>query len=182
MTSRIVVKGGDCYRVLAYLSKDKWPRKGLSDLIIGIQSSGFSHDCHGSSDRCTKEFISSQMHQNCGTEHDRVSLPDAWFPACPEPMAYRRPRGLTSSQIAVLVASFFVALGAGTNYVRWLASLLNNWTPCSLDIFRCMYSLCFSWMLADPNEFHICSLFTATRSTLEYLLYSAQHHRPGREW
>ena len=38
-----------------------------------------------------------------------------------EPMAYRRPRGLlvmSSSQLTVLVTSFFVALGAGTNYVR----------------------------------------------------------------
>ena len=44
-------------------------------------------------------------------------------------MAYRRPQGLlvvSSSQLVVLVTSFFVALGAGTNYVRWLASLLNN--------------------------------------------------------
>ena len=83
----------------------------------------------------------------------------AWFPAWPEPMAYRRPRGLifssSSAQITVLVASFFVALGAGTNYVCWLASLLNNWTNCSVDIFRCGYSFCFRWILADVGEFDL---------------------------
>ena len=31
-------------------------------------------------------------------------------------------------------------------------------------------------------NFHLCSLFTATRSTLEYLLYSAQHYRSSRKW
>ena len=83
----------------------------------------------------------------------------AW-PELPEPMAYRRPRGFIlpslTPQITVLVASFFVALGAGTNYVRWLASLLlNNWTTCSLVIFRCGYSFCFRWILADAGEFHL---------------------------
>ena len=78
----------------------------------------------------------------------------AWFPAWSESMAYR-PRGLSSTQITVLVASFFVALGAGTNYVRRLTSLLNNWTNSLLDIFRCLYSFCFRWNHPKSIEFHL---------------------------
>ena len=79
--------------------------------------------------------------------NDLGELAPAWFPAWPEPMAYRHP------QITVLVASFFVALGSGTNYVCQFASLLNNWIICLLDIFRCRYSFWFRWILADASEF-----------------------------
>ena len=68
---------------------------------------------------------------------------------------------------------FLVALGARTNNVRSLDSLLNNWTICSLDIYSGAGILSFfHWILADASEFRLLRVVAFSPQ----LLHPAPHY------
>ena len=69
-------------------------------------------------------------------------------------------------------SDFLLRWVLGRTNVRWLDSLLNNWTICSLDIFMSRYSFFFHWTLADASEFRLLRFVAFSLQ----LLHPAPHY------
>ena len=99
------------------------------------------------------------------------------------------PPPISIPRIRILVASLFVSLGSGTNYVS-NGSLISLTVDINLRIFirstqvRSTFRL--SCLRQQANDelltLPLCSIFTTAGTTPEDISYAVEHYRAGWKW